>query len=152
MQNGFSMRSLCGLGLLWLAIGPLPSSAEDTGPLARCLYDGPGEPDACETVSCRVEACKRAAENGHAKAVVLTGMAHVHGKGVQEDYVAAYMYFRVLGLMSAPCCLSRKSVRDFSDYFWSSESRFVTLLRLCRTSQGQRGLRGAHAPALRWWR
>ena len=43
------------------------------------------------------------------------------------------------------CCLSRKSVRDFSDYFWSSEARFVTLLRLCRRVRAARVARGARA-------
>ena len=43
------------------------------------------------------------------------------------------------------CCLSHKSVRDFSDYFWSSEARFVTLLRLCRRVRAARGARAGVA-------
>ena len=31
---------------------------------------------------------------------MLIGMAHVYGKGAEEDHVKAYMYFRVLDLMS----------------------------------------------------
>ena len=41
--------------------------------------------------------------------------------------------------------LSHKSVRDFSDYFWSSEARFVTLLRLCRRVRAARGARAGVA-------
>ena len=116
MQHHFSIRSLCALGLLWLAIGLFPSSAEGTGPLALCLNGAPDEPDACETESCRVEACKRAAERGHAKAIVLIGMAHLYGKGVPKDHVVAYTYFQVLQDMSNTLDeREREEAREYSE-------------------------------------
>ena len=116
MQNICTIRSLCALGLLWLATGSIPLSAQGKGPLALCLNDAQGEPDACETENCRVEACKRAAEIGHAKAIVLIGMAHVHGRGVQKDHVKAYTYFRVLHRMSATLDeREREEAREYSE-------------------------------------
>ena len=50
-----------------------------------------------------------------------------------------------IGAALTDCCLSHKSVRDFSDYFWSSEARFVTLLRLCRRVRAAWVARGARA-------
>ena len=114
MQDICSIKSLRALGLLWIAIGSFPSSALGKGPLALCLNDALGESDACETENCRVEACKSAAEKGHAKAIVLIGMAHVYGKAVQEDHVTAYMYFRVLHLMSVT--LDEREQREAREY------------------------------------
>ena len=143
------MRSLCGLGLLWLAVGSSPSSAEGLGPFARCLNDGAGEPDACETVSCRVEACRRAAEDGHAKAVVLIGMAHVHGKGVQEDHVAAYMYFRVLDLMSATLDdRERREAREYSEELVSELGEGMSPDAISRGEALAREWMEDHAPAI----
>ena len=149
MQAGFSMRSLCRLCLLWLAIGSFPSSAGGAGPLARCLNDAPGEPDACETVNCRVEACRSAAENGHAKAVMLMGMAHVHGKGVPEDHVAAYLYFRVLHLMSDTLEeRERREAREYSEKLLSDLGEGMSPDEISRAEALARGWMASHAQAI----
>ena len=143
------MRPSCGVVLLWLAIGPFPASAEVTGPLAECLNDGPGSPDACETVNCRMEACKRAAENGHAKAIVLIGMAHVHGEGVQEDHVAAYMYFRVLGLMSASLDeREQRKAQEYSEELLSDLGEGMSAVDLSRAEALARDWMEDHAQAI----
>ena len=116
MQHHLSIRSLCALGLLWLAIGLFPSSAGGTGPLDLCLNGAPDEPDGCETENCWVEACRSAAERGHERAIVLIGMAHVYGKGVPKDHVQAYMYFQVLQDMSDALDESeREEAREYSE-------------------------------------
>ena len=149
MQHHLSIRSLCALGLLWLAIGPLPSSAEGTGPLARCLNDAPDEPDTCETASCRVEACRSAAEEGHAKAIVLIGMAHVYGKGVPEDHVTAYMYFRVLHEMSATLDeREQREARDYSEHLLSELGEGMSTDEISRAETLAREWMASHTQEL----
>ena len=89
-------------------------SASEENPLALCVHSKDGQ-YVCETDRCRMQACQRAAEEGHAKAILLIGVAHVYGKGVSKDYVRAYMYFQVLHhVRDTPDKRQRHEGREYS--------------------------------------
>ena len=92
------MRSILAIYLVLFltVVGITPLRASEEKSLALCLRGKFNQSDVCETVRCRMEECQSAAQKGHAKAILLIGMAHVYGKGVSKNYVKAYMYFRVL--------------------------------------------------------
>ena len=95
MHTHFQFAPKCIIALFSIVIGFGSLSAQEENSLALCLHGVDEQSRVCE-IECQMEACGRAAKEGHAKAILLFGMAHVYGKGVPQDYVTAYMYFQVL--------------------------------------------------------
>ena len=99
MLKRFAIGSVGLFVFLWAAACLTSLSASEEKALALCMH-GKFDQSVCKTTRCRMEACQSAAEKGHAKAILLIGMAHVYGKGASKDFVKAYMYFRVLHYVS----------------------------------------------------
>ena len=100
MVESFAIRLACLFVLLLAAMWLIPPSVSGEDSLKLCLEGAESQSSTCETNECRVEVCRKAAQEGHAQAMMLMGYAHVYGKGVAQDNVQAYMYFKVINDIS----------------------------------------------------
>lgn len=114
MPKGLAISLACLQGIFWLLTGLTAWSADSDTSLQQCLHGAESQTDECANDSCRIEACKRAAQDAHPKAMLLIGYAHVYGKGVPQDYVKAYMYFEALSFISET--LDEREQRELKEY------------------------------------
>ena len=81
------LQAWCGLLLLILLPGSGSTWAQDESALDRCLDSG-------REIASRAEACREAAEQGHAKAQFYLGLMYAIGRGVTRDDAEAEAWRR----------------------------------------------------------